>query len=87
MEKKSESGPREVLERLKQSMNAHDLDALVACFDPDVHSEQPVHPDRTFDGSSRVRENWSQIFSGLPDIQATLLRSSIDGNTVWAEWE
>jgi ketosteroid isomerase-like protein len=67
-------------------MDRHDLDAFVACFDPDYHSEQPVHPDRTFVGSDQVRKNWSALFAGLPDFQVELLRSAVNGDEVWSEW-
>jgi len=33
-----------LVERLRQAINKHDLDAFVACFDPDCRSEQPAHP-------------------------------------------
>ncbi len=83
----SESSPTAVLERLRRAINQHDLDALAACFDPDYHSEFPVHPDRTFRGHEQLRKNWSQIFSAVPNIEAVLVRSALEGNTVWAEWE
>ena len=43
--------PSSVLERLHGAMNRHDLAGLVACFDEDYDSQQPVHPDRAFRGS------------------------------------
>jgi limonene-1,2-epoxide hydrolase len=76
----------EVIERLRDAQNAHDLDAFVACFDPGYRSEQPVHPDRAFVGSDQVRTNWAEVFAGVPDFHADLLRSAADGDTGWAEW-
>jgi ketosteroid isomerase-like protein len=76
----------EVLERLHGSQNRHDLDAFVACFHPDYHSDQPVHPGRTFVGREQVRTNWAEIFSAVPDFQAELLRSVHAADTGWAEW-
>jgi ketosteroid isomerase-like protein len=66
--------------------NRHDLDAFVACFDPEYRSEQPVHPDRAFMGSEQVRRKWAEVFAGVPDFQAELLRSADEGDTGWAEW-
>jgi ketosteroid isomerase-like protein len=83
----SESSPTAVLERLQRAINQHDLDALAACFDPDYHSEFPVHPDRTFRAHEQMRKNWSQIFSAVPDIEAVLLCCTSEGDTAWAEWE
>jgi hypothetical protein len=76
----------EVIERLHDAQNAHDLDAFVACFDPAYRSEQPVHPDRAFVGSDQVRANWAEVFAGVPDFHAGLLRSAAHGDTGWAEW-
>ena len=75
-----------VLERLQAAQNRHDLDAFVACFDLGYHSEQPVHPDRAFAGSEQVRTNWAEVFAGVPDFQAELLRSASTADTGWAEW-
>jgi limonene-1,2-epoxide hydrolase len=74
------------LERLLDAMNRHDLDAFVACFDRTYHSEQPVHPERTFSGSDQVRTNWGAIFAGVADFHAELLRSAQRDDSWWAEW-
>ncbi len=73
--------------RLQRAINDHDLAAMVACFAPDYQSEFPVHPDRSFTGQARVEQNWAQIFAATPDLHAELLRETIDGETVWSEWE
>lgn len=75
-----------VIDKLQQAVNSHDLDAMVALFDPDYHSEQPAHPGRTFVGSSQVRANWGAMFSGVQDFRSELVRSVDDGDTVWCEW-
>jgi hypothetical protein len=80
------TGSPRVIERLAAAQNAHDIDAMVACFAEDYQSEQPAHPDRAFRGSAQVRANWSEIFGGVPDLRAELLRSAVDGETVWTEW-
>jgi hypothetical protein len=76
----------EVIERVRDAQNRHDLDAFVACFDPEYRSEQPVHPDRAFVGTEQVRKNWSEVFAGVTDFQAELLRSATEGDIGWAEW-
>jgi ketosteroid isomerase-like protein len=75
-----------VVKRLCEAMNQHDLEALLDCFDRNYHSEQPAHPQRTFDGSEQVRKNWSQVFSSIPDFQADLLRFTVEGDVEWSEW-
>ena len=79
-------GPGTVMERVNAAMNAHDVDAFLACFQEDYESEQPAHPDRAFRGREQVRSNWSAVFDGVPDFRAELLRSVTDGDTVWSEW-
>src|SRR5437588_12292788 len=81
------ASPPALIERLQQAINLHDLDALAACFHPDFRSEQPIHPDRAFRGREQMRKNWAQIFSMVPDIAADVLRTAVDGNTIWTEWD
>jgi ketosteroid isomerase-like protein len=80
------SGPAEVLDRLQRAQNAHDLKALLECFDPDYQSEQPVHPARAFSGRDQVRQNWKTLFDGVPDFRVELLRSAVAGDVAWGEW-
>ena len=76
-----------VMNRLLAAMNAHDLDAFVACFALDYRSEQPAHPSRAFEGSDKVRENWTSVFSGVPDFNAELLLSATtDDGVEIGEW-
>ena len=76
-----------VVTRLRDAMNEHDLESLVDVFDPDVASETPAHPQRTFRGADQVRRNWEQIFAGVPDLRADLLDAVVDGDMVWSEWD
>ncbi len=78
--------PPSVLERLHVAQNQHDLDAFVNCFAPDYKSEQPVHPDRVFQGREQVRKNWSAFFTSMPDFHSDLLDSATVEETLWAEW-
>ena len=77
----------DVMNRLLAAMNEHDLDAFVACFAPGYRSEQPAHPGRAFQGSDKVRENWTSVFSGVPDFTAELLVSTTtDDGVEIGEW-
>lgn len=80
-------GPAAVIERLVAATNAHDLDALVACFAESYTLEAPLHPARSFRGTEQVRRNWTQIFGAVPDISTRLVGTAVDGATVWTEWE
>jgi hypothetical protein len=79
--------PAVVVERLLAAINAHDLEAMVACFADDYVNQWPAHPQRSFQGRAQVRQNWSQIFAAVPDLQARLPRMAVDGDTVWTEWD
>ncbi len=82
-----DSQPPQVLDRLLAAINAHELEAMVSCFAEDYTNETPVHPPRGFRGQEQVRTNWSQIFAAVPNIQARVVRSSVDGDTLWTEWD
>ena len=77
----------ELMNRLLSAMNAHDLDAFVACFAADYDSQQPAHPSRAFRGSGQVRKNWAEVFAGVPDFTAELVLAGTmhDGVEV-GEW-
>jgi ketosteroid isomerase-like protein len=77
--------PHALMDRLTAAQNAHDLDALVGCFHADYQSEQPLFPSRTFRGVDQVRSNWSALLAAIPDFRAELLRSAVEGETVFAE--
>ena len=80
-------GEAGVLARLERATNAHDLNALVACFAPHYRNETPAHPERSFTGCEQVRANWEQIFAFIPDVTANVLRYAVNGDEVWSEWE
>jgi ketosteroid isomerase-like protein len=73
--------------RLRDATNNHDPDGVAACFTSDYRSETPLHPARSFTGRDQVRRNQEKIFTFVPDLTAELLRSAVDGTTIWTEWE
>ena len=77
----------ELVERLRQAVDTHDIEAVAACFAADYRNETPAHPGRGFEGREQVRTNWARIFAGVPDISANVLRAVTDGEVVWSEWE
>ncbi len=77
--------PRAVIDRLAAAQNAHDLEGMLACFHEDYRSEQPLHPARAFQGIDQVRANWSALLGAIPDFRAELLRSAVDGGTIFVE--
>ena len=75
-----------VAERIADAINAHDVDAFVACLHDDYDSVQPAHPDRAFRGSAQVRENWTAVLASVKDFTAELLRADAVGDVEWTEW-
>jgi hypothetical protein len=78
--------PLDVVDRLQRAMNAHDLEAFLACTHADYRSEQPVHPERGFGGREQVAKNWAALFAGVPDFHAEVLSSAVVEQVVWTEW-
>ena len=76
---------RALIERLTAAQNAHDLEAMLACFHADYHSEQPLYPARTFTGVDQVRANWGTLLAAIPDFHAETLQSAADGDVVFSE--
>ena len=74
------------LERLAEAMNRHDASAMAACFAADYHSEQPVHPNRTFTGNAQVAKNWTEMFAGVPDMRVAVVAVDTVGDRSWSEW-
>jgi ketosteroid isomerase-like protein len=79
--------PQAVITRLEAATNAHDLDALTACFAEDYVNVTPAHPAQGFTGSAQVERNWAALFGAMPDLRSHVLDSAVDGSTVWSEWE
>jgi len=73
--------------RLVEATRRHDLPAMLDCFTADFVNETPAHPARSFTGVDQVRNNWSQIFAAVPDLQADVVRRAVEDDTVWIEWE
>ena len=83
----NETDPSAVVQRLQAVTNAHDIDAIVACFTSDYRNETPAHPARNFVGNEQVRRNWTKILAAIPDISTEILASAASGTVVWTEWE
>jgi ketosteroid isomerase-like protein len=78
----------DVMHRLCAAINSHDIDRFVALFASDYRSEQPVHPMRSFQGADKVRENWTSVFAGVPDLTAELLVAfGTDDGVEMGEWD
>jgi ketosteroid isomerase-like protein len=75
------------IDRLVRATNQHDLESLANCFSEDYQNETPAHPARGFHGRAQVRRNWEQIFAFVPDFHVEVVRSAVEADIVWTEWE
>jgi ketosteroid isomerase-like protein len=73
------------MNRVTAAQNAQDLEGMLACFHEDYRSEQPLFPARSFQGIDQVRANWSALLASIPDFHGEIVRSAVDGDTVFAE--
>ena len=76
-----------LLFKLRDAFNAHDINSILECFDEKYSSEQPIHPNRRFQGKDQVEKNWASNFSEMPDFSVKLLRYAFNKDEIWAEWE
>ena len=82
----------DILERLDvlvQAFNAHDLDAVMACFSEDCELRMPrgPHPSGTpAHGRADVRRLLATRFEGLPDVHYGNAAHFADGDTGISKW-
>ena len=76
-----------VIDRLIDAINAHDIEALTACFVPAYSVTWPAYPARSFTGREHVRSTWEALFKAYPSIEATVTARVHSGDEIWAEWE
>lgn len=75
----------ELIDRIVEAENSYDADRVAELVAEDYRSETPLHPDRDFTGREQVRRNWQAVFESVADLDVELLRSAVDGNTIWLE--
>lgn len=82
----------EILDRLDvlvRAFNAHDLDAVMACFSEDCELRMPrgPHPFGTrANGKAEVRRLLATRFEGLPDVHYGDAIHFVDGDTGMSKW-
>ena len=79
----------DVLERMADAFNRHDLDAIMSLFADDCVFESPrgVDPWGThFVGKAEVREGLAARFRGIPDVHYGDARHFVAGERGASEW-
>jgi steroid delta-isomerase-like uncharacterized protein len=73
----------ELVMNVFRAINAHDLDALRACWAPDGTER---FPDRTCEGADAIVEHFEGLFAAMPDFAMEVVTTVEDGETVFARW-
>ena len=79
----------EVLGRMVDAFNAHDLDAIMSLFVDDCVFESPRGPDpwgRRFEGRAAVREGLGARFTTIPDVHYGDGSDFVAGDRGVSEW-
>lgn len=79
----------EVLRRVLEAFNAHDLDAIMSHFADDCVFESPRGSDRwgsRFVGKDEVRRGLAARFEGIPDVSYGDDDHFVSGNRGVSEW-
>jgi len=79
----------EVLQRVFDAFNRHDLDAIMAEFAEDCVLETPRGPDRwgrRFVGKAEVRRGLEARFAGIPDVRYDDSDHFACGSRAVSEW-
>lgn len=68
----SQSRAEKVANNYVDCVNRRDIDSLLKLMCDDYHSDQPLHPGRSFQGVDIVRQNHEALFSVYDDIKVTV---------------
>ena len=78
-----------ILHRILDGFNAHDPDAIMACFTEDCRYDAPRGPGPgglSYVGKAAVRDGIAARFAGLPDVQYSDDRHFVCGDRGVSEW-
>jgi ketosteroid isomerase-like protein len=84
-----EGSKLDVLERMADAFNRHDLDAIMSLFADDCVFESPRGSDpwgTRFVGRAEVREGLAARFQGIPDVHYGDARHFVAGERGVSEW-
>jgi steroid delta-isomerase-like uncharacterized protein len=76
---------KELVERLVESWNLHDPDAVARCYAHDAVSRD-ITLDEPLDGRDAIRNAAAMYMKAFPDIHLDIRRIACDGETICEEW-
>jgi ketosteroid isomerase-like protein len=80
---------RELLERLAQAFNSHDIDRVMSFFAPDCSLDMPrgSEPYGTrYIGIENVRRGLESRFEMIPDVHYADVEHFVEGNSGMSKW-
>jgi hypothetical protein len=78
------SEAEDLLQRFVKAKEDRDLEALVACWHPDIEAYHPLRPDRSWSGLDTYRKAWAAILSN-PQSPWELVHADVVGNRIYSE--
>jgi ketosteroid isomerase-like protein len=85
----NESENLNLLNRLADGFNSHDLDAIMNLFDEGCSLDMPRGPDpwgARYEGKEEVRRGLATRFESTPDVHYSDCRHYVTGNFGVSEW-
>jgi uncharacterized protein (TIGR02246 family) len=76
---------RELIARHDAGWNAHDLDAIMGCYTPDIVFVNH-NAGESASGTQAVRDHLARIFAGWPDLHFEGRRSYVSEEFAVSEW-
>jgi|SRR4051794_36310721 steroid delta-isomerase-like uncharacterized protein len=73
----------EVVQRVFDAINAHDVGALREVWASDVNERLP---DKTCHGPDELAEHFTGLFAAMPDFHMEVVQTLEEGETVYARW-
>ena len=75
---------REIFDRATAGINAHDAQAIAACYAENAEVRDPFGPHR---GRQEIAAYWEVFFTAFPDARGEAVRKYEVGDTAIDEWE
>jgi steroid delta-isomerase-like uncharacterized protein len=79
------SAMKELVERLVESWNLHDPDAVARCYARDAVSRD-ITLDEPLHGRDAIRNAAAMYMKAFPDIHLEIRRVACDGDVICEEW-
>jgi len=77
----AEERARHAAERQLAAYNAHDIDAFVGCYHPDVQVYDLKSGELRMQGRDAMRKGYAEMFEAYPDVCARVTNRTVVGNT------